>query len=265
MINNHSRIVADLRAAGVTVPKHVSAALDLLKTARETMLTDPTAGLRDEYDAGTLTTTNVAERMIHAATIAAAAERLRLALVTIEQAVTRTVNVWLKTDADKIVTALRPAFDEAAAIVQTAGAHFPPHASAAQILDGGAAAAAAHEQLAEALAALDHLRNLRVSVAYAAGEGEQDASWWIADARDAGALEQAQRAYYGSGNAFHALAHEGFTLRLNTTAEAARVAAGARAATEAEEHARREAALKEHRESWAPFLAALAPSSPSKG
>jgi hypothetical protein len=263
MITNHARTVSDLAAAGVTVPENVAAALELLKIARETVLTDPTADLRTEYEAGTLTPENIRARMIEAATVAAAAERIRLAAQTIEQGVIGTVNAWIRADAANIIKAMRPTFDKAAATVQTAGKHFAPNATAAQVLDGGAAAAAAHEKLADALATLDRLRTLRVAVAYVAREGEQTATWWIAQARDLAALEQAQRAYSGTGNAFHALAHEGFTLRMSTEAEAARVAAGARVTTETEEAAQREAELIAHRESWAPTLEALAANSPT--
>lgn len=258
MIVNHSRTVADLAAAGVTIPEHVTHALELLKVAKETILLDPTAGLRDEYDAGTLTPDNLRARMVEAATIAAASERIRAAATTIEQSVVGTVNAWLKADHDKIVKALRPAFDKAAAIVHAAGAHFAPGATPADVLRGGSAAAAAHEHLAEALSTLAHLRSLRVAVGDVANIGEQDVTWWITEARDLATLARAERAYYGAGNAFHALAAEGFKLRMNLPTEAAAVTRGARVTTEAEAKAAEDARLAAHRESWAPTLSAIA-------
>jgi hypothetical protein len=89
---------------------------------------------------------------------------------------------------------------------------------------------------------------------------EQEVTWWIAGAEDNAALDAAHRAYSAPGNAFHNLAAAGFTLRMNTPAEAERVAAGARAASEAQAEAERQAQLREHRESWAPPLAYMAAS-----
>lgn len=261
---NYTRLIADLAGYGVTIDKSVTDALALLAAAREVVVTDPTADLRTEYEAGALTVDNVRERMITAATVAAAAERIRLAAQTIEGSVSGTVNAWIRANGDSIIKQLQPKFTEAAAVVQVAGQHFAPNATAETILKGGAEAAAAHEKLSQALATLDHLRSLRMSVADVTGDGPQDATWWIDSARDVAELDRAGYAYRGSGNAFHALAHAGFTLRMNTTADATRVASGARATTEAEETAAREAHLAEHRESWAGYFDTLARLSPTK-
>ena len=130
------------------------------------------------------------------------------------------------------------------------GRRRPPGVSDRDLIAAGSKAVAANEGLAAALDTLNAIRTLRIDVADCAHESEQDVTWWINGARDMQHLAQAMWAYNGAGNAFHALAHAGFTLRMNTAAEAAKVAAGAQATTDAEEAAAREAELKEYRESW---------------
>lgn len=256
MITDYIKLTHDLETYGATLPKPVTAARATLAAAKETAAAQPLADLAAEYQSGKVTAANVGARMTEAGQALAGVDHIRQVLTTIENGVTGTIRAGIRTDAEKILTGLRPAFDEAAAIVQTAGAHFGSTATAEQILAGGVDAVVANQHLTQALNTLTQLRGLRVALCDCGyGADEQDVTWWIAGADDALALDTARRAYTAPGDAFHNLAALGFTLRMNTPQEAERVATGAQNATDAREAAQREEALREHRESWAPSLA----------
>lgn len=262
MLTNYNTLTTELEHFGATLPKSVADARRILAEARKAAAVQPLDDLGEQYAAGSVTAANVS-KMLHATAGALAArDNLHAALTQIENGCHRTMRDGIRDNGEKILKALRPAFDNAATIVQTAGRYFGSDPTAEQIMAGGVAAVAAHEQLADALHTLTRIRNLRVNLAdcgYGAPDhAEQDTTWWIARAADSETLDAARRAYIAPGHAFHNLAAAGFTLRMNTPAEAERVAAGARAATEAREEAEREAHLKEHRESWAPSLGYMA-------
>lgn len=252
MITDYPRFMIDLASFGVKLDPAVAEAMAVIEEARDVRNARPLEDLASKYARGEVTSRNTREQIIEAATLAAGSERIHLAAAQIENAACGTLRAWVKKNSDQIVDQLRLAFDQRAAHVAVAAHYFPPDATPAQLVAAGAAAVEAHEGLDATLSTLNTLRSLRVEVADCAGFGadEQDATWWIAGARDAASLEHARRLFHGVGNAFHALAHAGFTLRMNTTAEAAKVAAGARAITDAREAAEREAAAAEVRESW---------------
>lgn len=258
MIGNIISFTTDLEHFGATLPK---AALDARATLTEARLTaahQPLSDLEAEYAAGQITADNVAAKIIEAASQLAAREHKQQALNAVENGCNRTIRLALRDAGDRILKSLTKPFNEAAAIVQTAGSYFGSDPTPEQIVAGGVPALAAHEKLADALQTLTRIRSLRVALADCGYDGtEQDVTWWISEARDVAALEYATRVYTAPGHAFHNLAAAGFTLRLNTPADAERVASGARAATDAAEAAARDASLKEHRESWAPTLEAL--------
>lgn len=254
MITDYTRFLAALAAHGVTLDETATEALAVIKAAQAARDAQPMNDLRARYAAGEVTSDNAEGLIIEAAVLAAGADRIRQAAAEMEGAASGTLRRWVGANADRIVKELRPAFDKAAAHVAVAGRHFPPGATPAQLVAAGSDAVAAHEGLDAALSTLDTLRTLRVDVADCAGNTEQDVTWWITPTPthplDREAQDNAERLFKGAGNAFHALAHAGFTLRMNTTAEAAKVAAGARAITDAREAAEREAAAAEVRESW---------------
>lgn len=254
MIASYPRTISELAHFQVTVDKSVHDALDLLDAAKAAALLDPTADLAAAYQAGKLTPTNVGKHMIHAATISLARERLYLASQAIEQGVSATIREWIRANADRIITEMRPAFDDAAALVHAAGAHFPPAATAAQIIEGGSRAVEAHEHLDAALATLHRVRALRIAVGDCAGHGEQDVTWWVAAVSDALHLDQAVRAYTSAGDAFHSLAHAGFTLRMNTVTEAARITSGVQRVEAEAESARTKVAAAATSDGWPDWL-----------
>ncbi|MCW2763615.1 MAG: hypothetical protein JWR85_3816 [Marmoricola sp.] len=262
MIHSIVNLTTDLERFGVKLPETVLDARATLTEARRVTAQQPLSDLDAEYAAGLITAENVAEKVTEAAGRLASREHNQQALNAIENGCTRTMYAGLRDAGEKILKTLTKPFEDAAAVVQTAGTYFGSDPTPEQIIAGGVPAVAAHEKLGAALNTLNQIRGLRVALAdcgYGAPDhGEQDVTWWIAGAKDQHSVDTARRAYSAPGNTFHNLAALGYTLRLNTPAEADRVASGARAATEKAEEAAREAALAEHRESWAPSLAVMA-------
>lgn len=255
---NYPRLIADLRTYGVKTDKTVTEALAIIEASKAVRNISPVDDLRSAYANGDITSANVRDTIIQAASLAAGAERIALAANAVEDATNGTLRRWIGAREDQIVSTLRAPFGQAADYVHAAARYFPPNATDSQILAGGSKAVEAREGLGAALDKLNHIRSLRMSVAECAGGGEQDASWYIDGATDLDALDAAQRAYYGSGNAFHSLAHAGFTLRLNTKSDAAKVAQGAKATTDAAEAVEREKRVAATREELAGWLKPVA-------
>lgn len=253
MNTKYDRLIADLKSVGVKTDATVEEAIALIGVVRAAKNTAPVADLVAAYASGEITTENAAQAIIDTATLAVASERITIAADAIEDAASGTLRRWLATREDQIVKAMRPAFDAAAAQVQVAGTHFPPGVSDAHLIALGSKAVIAREGLDEALDVVSKIRGLRVDVADCAGFAGQDVTWYIEGARDLDHLDAAHRAYTGTGNAFHALAAQGFTLRLNTRAEAAKVAAGARTVSETQEAERRAKRAAEIRDGWPQF------------
>jgi hypothetical protein len=253
----YPRLIADLTAFGVKPDQGVTEALNLITEARAVRNAQPIADLEAAYAAGDITSANVRDAIIAAATLAAGAERIHAAAAVVENAASGRLRRWIGSREDALVKAMRPAFDEAAVHVTTAAGYFPPNVTSDQLVAAGSKALAAQEHLEAALSTLARIRSCRVQVADCAGHEAQDVTWYIAGARDLDHLEAAERAYYGTGDAFHALAHQGFTLRLNTRDEAAAVRKGAHdvsAAQEAEARQARAAELKDANAGWMPQI-----------
>jgi hypothetical protein len=248
VITNYVRLVANLEKYGVATDGTVARTLAIIDAANAVANTQPLKDLQAAY--GDLTPDTTAHAIIDAASLAAGSQRIREASGVVIGAANGTLRQWIGQHEDKIVKALRPAWDQAAAVVHVAGKHFPPGASPESILGAGVAAATAYQGLASALDTLAQIRSLRAEVADCAGSGEQDVTWYITGAKDLDALEAAGRAFHGSGSCWHALAFAGFTLRLNTRTEADRLAAGARSVSDAKEQAEREARAAELRDGW---------------
>ncbi|MGO4340689.1 hypothetical protein [Pedococcus sp. 2YAF34] len=245
---NYTRLITDLKRFGVKTDETVTEALAVIHAARDTRNAQPIEDLRAAYSNGDITSANAADRIISAATLAAGSERVHLAAAAVEDGANTTLRRWLGAREEQIVKALRPAFDAAAAGVQLAGRHFAPDVTATQLIAAGSAAVAANEGLEAALSTLARIRSCRVQVADCAGHPEQDVTWYIEGAHDLEHLDVARRAYTGAGDAFHALAHAGFTLRLNTVQEAVKVSHGARGVSDAREAQERQTRIAEARE-----------------
>ncbi|CAN5322016.1 hypothetical protein BH11ACT1_BH11ACT1_18080 [soil metagenome] len=255
MFTTPSTFTRQLESVHVELPKAARVALDALTALRTALDTTPTA---NDFEApGKLTAASAADALHELARRLTVHEKSGAAHVELQRIAVTQFHKAIRSNADQLITALRKPFDEAATIVHTAGRHFPPGASHAAILAAGPEAASAWHQLGAAITQLDTIRSLRMQIGDVAGHGEQTVEWYIESATDAKALEAAQRAYTGVGNAFHALAAAGFTLRLNTEDEAHKVANLAVKVSTERAKADEDAALKDHRESWAPSLAAM--------
>jgi hypothetical protein len=121
---------------------------------------------------------------------------------------------------DQIVIELRPAFDEAVAVLEEAGGLVHPDADPETVMAGGASVAAAYQNLHKALDTLNQIRTKRIAATEWSGEHEAHVSWWLADIADLDELAHAIQLYEAPGHAFHGLIAAGFKLRLNTRVEA---------------------------------------------
>lgn len=250
------QFAANLDRLGVPVPDDLAALLATLAAINTTANAQPTTDLAEQLAAGTLNASNVGEAIQQAAYALAAKQHMHQVARELESPIARAAARVMRDNAEQLIKALRPVWDKAAAGVMAAGQHFPPGATAEQILHGGTSAAAAWENLAANLHTLTQIRGVRCDLAAAGyGPSQQDATWWIASAEDADHLARANGLMYGAGETFHKLAHAGYTLRLNTAGEAQQVEKGAHAATSKAQAEAEAVALAKHREQHAGELA----------
>lgn len=247
-----------LTAAGLELPAAAATCLAVDEAATEAANVAPTADLAALIATGEMTPENVGPAVTEAAGKLAAQQYAAQVVRDLDGPLRTAFNAALRADAPRLLKTLRRPFDQAAAVVHAAAEHFAPGASAEDVLAGGAAAAAAHEQLAAALGTLGRIRGARVALAEICGEGEQDPSWWIANAADDAELDRARWAWAQPGDPFHALAYAGFRLRLNTATEAASVTSQAAAVTAEHEAAEQARLVAEITDGWPAFPTAPA-------
>ncbi len=245
---NIHRVLAD---AGLTLPAQAAQAYATLEALDAARNADPAA--EASAAAHDLTPHNARKRLTALAHELTARGSHEQAYNVLSQPVAKLFFDAIREATDDLIAALVPAFDKAAAIVQTAAAHFPSDAPKDQILDAGDESVAAYRQLDGALATLGKIRSARVSLAELAGQ-EQHVTWFVERIENGERMAQAERAFAGTGNALHNLAAQGFRLRLNTTSEAKQVAQGAALADSAARAAAQESAAKKLRDSM-PWLA----------
>lgn len=255
LISPHA-FARQLEQLGLTVHEDAVTALAILDAAQEAAEARPTDDLVRALESGKLTKRNVGAAVEIAATKLAAKQYAQQVVRDIDGPLRLRFNAAIRSQSGAILDALRPRFDEAAAVVHAAAKHFTPGATDREILSAGAASALAHEQLGDACAELARIRHVRVTLADLGAEGEQDASWWIASATDEADLDRARWAFRQPADAFHSLASAGFQLRMNTPQEAAVVTSAAARATAKAEAAERDRLAAEVREGWPAFGAA---------
>lgn len=241
-------------AAGITLPKAAQEAIDLIHALREAARRDVAAEARAKVSEGKITAANAAQTLDDLALAYLRHERADRARIELEQPAAARFNAAIREHAEQLIEQMAKEWDKAAAVVHEAARLFPPDADPGAILAAGPEAAAAHGQMDAALSALARLRSARVEIADYTADAEQHVSWFIAGARDAEQLAEAQQTFIGTGNVWHKLAAAGLTLRLNTAAEASRVRAGARLVTDQRNAAELEARAAERRESWRGIL-----------
>jgi len=216
-IRNITRVFGNL---GIELPKESQDAAALadaiLNATTETAGADLNASILD----GTTTIDNIGDKLRETAVAMLAAERIPAAAHATQSAVNGAFFTGIRTNADSLIKALRKPFDTAAKTITEAGRHFSPDANAGTVLAAGPAAAQAWEDLTAARNTATQVRNARVIIADAERDNTPNYLHYIAPVTDLGRIQLAEALWHSTGDALHHLTHEGFTLRLNTAAEA---------------------------------------------
>ena len=169
--------------------------------AATAVLDAPTADLREELLAGTLNAGNAADKVREAALDAAARERTRPILVDLDQTAGRQALAAFYADAERAIEKLRPAYDAAAAAVLDGLDHFDAFefTDPARVMSKGPAAASRWHTTSEALAVLDAIRALVVTLTGKAGRPSVELFVTLTDEAESDTLAQAQAEALGAG------------------------------------------------------------------
>lgn len=120
------RIDRTFAGLAIDLPKECQGASALANAALTATNSPAVQDLHDAILAGTITPKNIAAKLTDSAIALMAAERIINAAEGTQSAINTLYYGALKAHADQLVTALRPAFDEAAAVIQTAGKDSAP-------------------------------------------------------------------------------------------------------------------------------------------
>ncbi|MDE8668003.1 hypothetical protein PY310_05320 [Pseudarthrobacter sp. H3Y2-7] len=235
------RIDRTFAGLAIDLPKECQDASPLANAAIAATNSPAVQDLHDGILSGTITPKNIAAKLTESAIAIMAAERIITAAEGTQSAINTLYFGALKAHADKLVTALRPAFDEAAKVIQTAGKYFAPDANERDILSAGMEAVEAWHNLAAAKVTLTQIINARATIADTERDNSPAYLHYISGNYTQAQLWQAEAEYTGVGHGLHNLARAGFTLHLNTKAEALKLAETARTKTE-QQQAQAEAA-----------------------
>lgn len=219
-------------ALGVQLPPPVVEVVEMQAAISDALLAEPATSLLADLASGTLKRAQVKAAI--AATVAAMeiTERRHALAPDIEQALGRRARAALQSEGDEIIRRARPAFDQAAATLTASVESLGLVVDMAALATASPGVIEAWQGRAGALSTLDACRRLRDALG-AAGYGRGDiapVTNWIASAKNSGHLAGAVQAFHGADR-FAGVVAAGFQLRMNTTAEAAEVAAMVSAAT----------------------------------
>lgn len=217
---------------GIELPKACTQALELADAITEATTTTAAAELNNGITDGSITPANVVKKLREAAQAMLIAERLPQAAQATESALTAAFNAGIRDNAEDLIDQLSEPFNTAAATVTTAGRHFQPEANAATVLAAGVEAAAAWQDLTEARSTLAQIRNARAIIADLERDNTHPALFYIAGPLTAQDVWNVQSNWGGAGDFFHHLTHEGYSLNLNTSAEARAIEESAQATAE---------------------------------
>ena len=230
-----------LAECGVALPPSAQTALDTLAALQAEASRDVVAEAMAAAISTPLTPKNAGKRVQDLATALTARSRAVEAAQHYERAVLDQFRDAIVAHTDDLIIAMRPYFDAAAKVVQEAGALIDPDRP--PTTSDGLHVLEVAQALDEAQRRLSVVQTARIRVSEMSGYAEPDASWFIEEAADSDALALAR---LWKKRSWHRLARAGFTLRLNTPAEAAAVvsnaAANANAAEKAKQRARVHAA-----------------------
>jgi len=235
------RIDRTFATLNIDLPKECQDASALANAALAATNSPAIQDLHEGILSGTITPKNIGAKLTDSAISIMAAERIITAAEGTQSAINQIYFQALKANADKLVAALRPAFDEAAGVIQTAGKHFAADANERDILNAGMEAVNAWHNLASAKTTAMQIINARAVIADAERDHSPAYLHYITGTHTQAQLWQAEAEYSGVGHGLHNLARAGFTLRLNTKAEAQKLAETARTKTE-QQQAQAEAA-----------------------
>lgn len=229
------RIDRTFNGLGIDLPKECQDASALANAALAATNSPAVQDLHDAILSGTITPKNIAAKLTESAISLMAAERIITAAEGTQSAINTIYYGALRAHADQLVTALRPAFDEAAAVIQTAGKHFAADANEREILNAGMEAVSAWHNLAAAKTTMTQIINARATIADAERDHTSAYLHYITGNHTQAQLWQAEAEYTGVGHGLHNLARAGYTLHLNTKTEAQKLAETARTRTEKEQ------------------------------
>lgn len=219
---------------GIELPEPCTKALALADAITEATTTTAVADLNTGILDGDVTPANVVKKLQDAATATLVAERLPVAAQATESALTGVFHKGIRDAADDLIEQLREPFDAAAATVTAAGRHFEPEANAATVLSAGVEAAAAWQDLTEARNTLAQVRNARTIIADIQRDTTHPALFYVAGPLTANDVWEVKHNWGGTGDFYHQLTHQGYTLALNTSEEAKAIQYAAYSAAERE-------------------------------
>ena len=222
-------------ALGIDLPAPVVEVVQLQAAISQALQAEPMTTLLTDIATGKLKPAEVHDAI--AATVRAKdiTERRSSLAPDLDQALGRRARAALQDQGDEIVRRARPAFDQAAATLSTSVEALGVDVTTAALATASPGAIEAWQGRAAAVATLDACRRLRDALG-AAGYGRTGdlaalpVTGYIASAKNAADLGRAGQAFRGADR-FATVVAAGFTLRFNTAAEAAEVAAIATAAT----------------------------------
>jgi hypothetical protein len=233
-----------LAECGVALPPSAQTALDTLAALQAEASRDVVAEALAAAISTPLTPKNAGKRVQELATALTARTRAVEAAQHYERAVLDQFRDAIVAHTDDLIIAMRPYFDAAAKVVQEAGALIDPDRP--PTTSDGLHVLEVAQALDDAQRRLSVVQTARIRVCEMGGYAEPDASWFIAEAADSDALALA-RMWKKRGD-WHRLARAGFTLRLNTPAEAAAVVSNAAANANAAEKAKQRARVQANRD-----------------
>lgn len=219
---NLSRMAAFLDQLGATIPAEIADVAETRRAIGDLMVTPPTLAFEQDLAAGNITSANAAERIMAAATAKTAHDNAIQIARNADPILDKLERRALVQHGDRIIEAMRPAFDQAAAALATFVDVFGTHPDPKDVLAARADGSELWQAHTNAVALLDDVRRICSMLAVANYFAEPDCSWFIAAADNSERLSQARAA---ASRGFDDLAAEGFTLRLNTADEARTVVA----------------------------------------
>lgn len=242
-------VQSSLAECGVSLPPTAQRASDTLTALQAEASRDVVAEALAAASSSPLTPKNAGKRVQELAGALTARDRAGEAAQHYERVVLDQFRDAIVASSDDLIIAMRPYFDEAAAILHTAGTLIDPDVP--PTVNDGLDVLEVAQSLDEASRRLSAVQTARVRVAEMRGYAVADASWFIESAADDEALRLAR---LWKKRSWHRLTRAGFKLRLNTPAEAeAVVLNAARSAAEvheAEQRARREASRDPLRDAY---------------